>query len=402
VATAEYTAVIVLLSIVLAAGGATFTDDGRQIAAKIPVQIKRGLCIVAGGGCDENGESRPCVVSSVDRRRDASADIAFIRLSDGRRVVRERLSDGSFRVTVVQSGGVGGIAGIGGKLNLKGLDIDANADGSAGVGGGYGRVFEVGGAAAADRLIARLNDEDWKVGGAARGLVRFAGGHDGGDETERFFELRAGADADAALGALDLDAATASAVLETAGGLRVDRRSGERTLSLRKSVTSDLGLDAQIGRLTGGLGREHAVELVLDRGNRPKALVVRAAGAVSAGAQSGPYAVARADRGEFEAHLDLADPAARALGDRLLHGDVGVMPELTRRLWDQARLEARHYRTASEDSTEGLSGGFGARAGYEIARSSERARLVSATGRDPGMGWTRRLDCELAAGVPLA
>ena len=402
-ATLEYTAVVVLLSIVLAIGGATFTEDGRQIAAKIPLTLKRGLCIVTGGGCDENGDSIPCVVSSLDSRREANLDIAVYRLTDGRRLLRERLSDGTFRITVVQSSGGGVTGGIGAKFNLFGVDLDADASGAVTVEGGYGRVFEVRGAETADRLVARLHEDDWKVAGAAKGVVDFFTDADGGDEVERFVELEGGADGDATLGALGFDAASASGAASVAGALRLDRRTRERALILRRDLDLGANLDAQIASVGGGLGMKRSVELVLDGDNRPKALVVRASGALRGSAKAGPYAAARGDRGELEAELDLTDPVAEALGRRLLRGDTDALPELARRVWDQGRIDVRHYRTAEgESSSDGASAAVGFKVGGELNRSSERARLVSAVGRDPGMGWSRRLDCELAAGVPLA
>jgi hypothetical protein len=76
---------------------------------------------------------------------------------------------------------------------------------------------------------------------------------------------------------------------------------------------------------------------------------------------------------------------------------------LVRALWDGARIETRRYAvTAGEASSSGASAGLLAKLGGEVARSSSTARLVAASGRDPGLGWSRRLDCELAAGVPLA
>ncbi len=401
-ATTEYTAVVVLLSIVLAVGGATFTEDGRQIAAKIPVQIKRGLCVVSGGGCDERGDAIPCVVSSVDSRREASLDIAVYRLTDGRRLLRERLSDGTYRITVVQSSGGGVTGGIGAKFNLHGVDLDAEASGAAVAEGGYGRVFVVRGAEAADRLVARLHEDDWKVAGAAKGVVDFLSDAEG-DETERFLELGGRADGDATLGALGFDAASASGATSIATGIRLDRRTRERALVLRQDADLGVALDAQVASVAGGGGMKRSLELVLDHGNRPTALVIRASGAVRGSAQAGPYAAGGGDRGELEARLDLTDPVAHALGRRLLRGDTDALPELARRVWDQGRIDVRHYRTAEgEGSSEGASAAVGIKVGAEVSRSSERAKLVSAAGRDPGMGWSRRLDCELAAGVPLA
>jgi hypothetical protein len=398
-ATVEYAARALLVAAAVAgAGGAAVGGEGGRVADAVGSGVRRALCTVAGGGCDERGRSRPCAVSTLARRRDAHVDLAFVRLSDGRRVLRERLSDGSVRLTVVQSGGGGGVVGFGGRFGLAGVDVRAEGQASAQVGAGYGRVFEAPDEAAADRLLARLNREDWKAGGALRGLVRFAGG--GGDEgeRERFLALRSDGDARAALSALGFDAGAGSAVLERAVALRLDRRTGERTLVLEKGLEGGLELDAQVAQVAqvaGGVAMQRTLELVLDRANRPTAFVLRAAG----GARGG----ARGERAELEAHLDLTDQAARRLAGRLLHGEAGALPDLVGRLWERGRLETRRYRvTQGEATSSGVSAALLAKAGVEIARSSSTARLVAASGRDPGMGWTRRLDCELAAGAPLA
>jgi hypothetical protein len=224
--------------------------------------------------------------------------------------------------------------------------------------------------------------------------VRFASGRSSEGERERGFALRGDGDADAAIKALGLEPVAGSALLERAVGLRVDGRTGDRTLVLGKALDGGAEVDAKVARLAGGAGLQRTLELVLDRRNRPRAFILRAAGAVR-GAADG-------HRDELDAHLDLADAASRALADRVLGGDVGALRPLVDRLWEQARIEHRRYVTRSESESSGASLGAGARAGYEVARSSVSSRLVAASGRDPGGVWGRRLGCELAARAPLA
>jgi hypothetical protein len=393
-ATVEYAALALLVSAAVGAGGASLGGEGSRVAEAVGDGVRRALCTVAGGGCDSHGRSRACTVSSLARRRDAHVDIAFVRLSDGRRVLRERLSDGSVRVTVVEVGGVGGVVGLGARLTVGGVDARARAEAAARVGGAATRVFEVADDMAADRLMARLDEQDWAIGGALRGLVRFAAGRGDEDERERGFALRVDGDGDAVVKALGLDAVAGSSLLERAAGVRVDGRTGERTLVLGRSFDGGAEVDAKIARLAGGVSLERTFELVLDRENRPRSFILRAAGGVRGEANG--------QRAELDAHLDLADPAARALSGRLLHGDVRAFGPLVSRLWDDARIEHRRYATTLSERSSGASLGAGAKAGYEITRSSATAKLVSASGRDPGGVWTRRLDCELAAGAPLA
>lgn len=395
-ATAEYTAVVLLVSIVLAVGAATV--DAERIPAGVVAHLERALCFVSGGGCDAGGRRRPCVVASSAKERQARVDVLVVHLRDGRRVLRERMSDGTYRVTVVQSGHVGAGVTAGARLTLGSARLDASGVLEGEVGVGSGRTFVVAGAAAADRLITRLDRGDRKVGGAIEGALDLVRGSTGDGEAERFLRFEGRGEAEAALEVLGFSPAAASGTSGLALALRIDRRTGERAIALDGDAGLDAELDAGIGRIGAGAGMDRSVELVLDRRNGPVAFVVRGAGRLHGEASLGPYGSGGGDRGEFEARLDLTDPVGRRLADRVLHGDARALPVLGRRLWERAQVDVRHYRTThGDESVQGASAELLARAGVEVSRTTESARLVSAFGRDPGLGWARRLDCEAAA-----
>ena len=96
--TIEYAGLVLVAAAVLATGAAGLHQVG--IAEALIGQIQRAICRVSGGGCRAVPE--PCVVASTATQDDANVRIAILRLRSGTTVLRERRSDGSERVTLVQ------------------------------------------------------------------------------------------------------------------------------------------------------------------------------------------------------------------------------------------------------------------------------------------------------------
>src|SRR3954464_6643498 len=115
-ATVEYIALAALVSLVLAVGGAT--GRARQLPDAVGAQLRKAYCLVAGGDCLGPGGPRPCVVSSRSDGRELRASVAFVRLADGRVLLREDRSDGTVALTVLESSGAGGAMQGGLKLRL--------------------------------------------------------------------------------------------------------------------------------------------------------------------------------------------------------------------------------------------------------------------------------------------
>jgi hypothetical protein len=281
-------------------------------------------------------------------------------------------------------------------VQVASREMKVGGEAEAGGDVGYGRSFVVADAAAADRLIARLNDEDAPAGGAVPGLLRFLRERGREGEAERVATFATRGEAEAALGALGLGPRV-SALRGLTAGVRVDQRTGDRTLLLRFGGEAVAALAAPLGRLSGGRTSATAVELTLDAARRPVALVVRGSEGIHGEAELVTGGRAGGDLREAEARLDLTDPVARALAGRFMDGDVGAARALAARLADRARVDVRHFATTREEKAVGGSlkalGGLGG----EMLTMTETARLVAAEGREPGLGWSRNLECLLSA-----
>jgi hypothetical protein len=404
--TVEYVVVLVLVLGVLAGGALAL--GGAGIAAALVAQVERALCLVTGDGCAV-GDRAPCVVASRTSATDVTARLAVLRLRGGRTLTRETLADGRERLTLLMRGG----AGLGVALGLRagvgrgtaGATAGAEVEGRL----ARGRVWVVRDRAAGDDLLRRLTPRS--TGGRVPAPRPQALGPPPPPDavlSERGLDTVA----EARLGraGLTLDA-------EDVLGARTDRRSGERTLSIRRR--NDLGLSLGLLGPAGaeGLGRhEERYALVVDRGGRPLALEVRETLRAHAGPRlPKPLRAILARTGlplrggrvwETERRLDLADPAnlaaagafVRALrAPRLRLGDAVVVGAALRDRLDAAALaQARVYAlTARTTSVEGaVDAGPGVGGGY--AHVDERLRLLGARMRGPDGVWRARADCLLA------
>jgi hypothetical protein len=390
-ATLEYTALALVVSAALVVGGAA--TDATALPGAVGAQLRKAYCLVAGGDCLARGGPRPCVVSSRSKLAEYRVAIAVVRLRDGRIVVREELSDGTYRVSVQQATGGGAGVQFGLHAQLFGRAVEGNVDAEAAGSVGYERSFVVRDKVTSERLIERLDEDDAPVAGAVAGVVRFLRdtGHEG--EAARTVYVSTHGEATAALRALGLGPRVA-ALRHVTGSVRIDQRTGDRTVGLRLGGESMATLGMSLAQLGGSTISSTSAELILDAQRRPRELVLRASGGVHGEGKVLSHEVAGSDRREMQARLDLTDPVARELTDRLLGGDVGAAHGLAERLADRARLDVRHFATTRDGRSVGgkLMG-----VGGQRITTTETARLVAAAGREPGMGWSRRLDCVPAA-----
>jgi hypothetical protein len=414
-ASIEYVGVVALVVAVLAAV-IPLTSAGPAIAGAVMDGLRRGLCLVTGGGCAL--DAGPCVVatSTIDER--AGLDLVLVRVGRHSGILREDLSDGSIAVTELEDLEAGPRVGIGvhGHIHIDDLDIglggELNAALLAQLGGG--RTFIVHSAEAADQLVDRLvhgspgtmlADLPVRVVRGALGIgekgipeadeVYFEGGVDG------LFEAGVGA----LLTRADIVAAAAHTV-----GIRVDRRTGNRTLYTR---VADRAI-APFMTLLGGLGAAAEGTLVtgltLDRHGHPVEFSVSGARRLARGRTApltalipdlGPLAMT-GDRFELDARLDLANAENAALVRRFLlslsmAGGPGEVFDaggaLVDRIRTDGRLDARVYDVSS--SVIGVDGSIalGARVGGDFSYDRSSGRLVQAAGRPPEGWWEQRHDC---------
>jgi hypothetical protein len=397
-ATVEYAALAVLVSLVLGVAGTAV--GAERIPLAVAGQLGRALCLVQGGDCLGRDGPRPCVVREEERSRRTDVSVLALRLADGRTVLREQRSDGTVAVTVSLVAEAGGAVVAGGRLRTGGREAGAAAEATARASVRFGRRFVVADGAVADRLIRRLAAEDPPAGGAAIGAARFLLGR-GDPADERSVTLEDRAEAVATLGALGIKA-RAERLASVAGGVRVARRTGERTVVVRvegglaAALGAPLGLGAAAER-----GRDLTVEATFDRRGAPVALTVAGTRMLGASAALDRVGAAQARmRIDTEARLDLADPTARALAsgllDRLgsLDGEaLATARALGERMAATARIDRRRYATTHAERTKGHRLAFFGELGAEVVHATDTARLVDAIGYEPGLGWTRRLDC---------
>jgi len=411
--TLEYVALVLLALVVLAAGAAAVSAAG--LAEIIAAQFARAICVVGAGDCDR--DRAPCVVASRSTSDQLSVRLALVRLSGGRTVVRERRSDGSEVVTLINGGAAGLEASIGAELGFGEHSIGVTLGGSAEGRFGQGRVWHLRGPAAAEELLRRIAAVV-PTGGRNGWLVRpgrpppapppapdvVFGEH--GMDTQVRARL-------AVLG-LQLDA-------EDLLGTRMDRASGERSFTIRRRnvLTGSVGLGAG-PQGEGLLGGEERYTLTVDAHGRPLDLAIGETRRIQGGAVlpralrdvlgSALPPLRRGRVAQLERHLDLTDPASLAVAGafiravrapRLRLGDaVAVTRALRARLDLAGTAQERVYEVRTRDTgiRGSLSAGAGLGAGTE--HSVESARLVAAASRGLDGSWRERGDC-LRAGRAL-
>ncbi|MEA2155225.1 MAG: hypothetical protein QOE11_1365 [Solirubrobacteraceae bacterium] len=397
-ATVDYVALLALLAVLLAAAAAGTAIGAPGVANAVLGQLRRALCLVSGGPCPL-AASDPCTVASRRDARHVAVDLGIVRLDETRVVLRERLSDGTIRLTVSWRDGAGVEAAAGGeaKVDVRGHEIGFDREARAGAPGvlGHGEVYYARGERAADALL--------------RELRRAPAGSDRPRASEVFTEggVRGLARVDA--GASHALGGRLGGLAEATLGVRHDRRSGELTVALTAGGGASGLVSIAVGGEAGDLDGDAVLGLTLDRGHRPVALTVSAAGTVAAGATM-PSGIAQAleraadpvkqgsaggRRWEFGARADLTDPGiARAWkAFRRSPASPVAIRALGEQLRDHARLDVRSYRLDNSSSRVGAEIALGLKLGGEYEHAIDRSRLLAAATRPPFGLWEARLDC---------
>ncbi len=404
--TIEYCVLVLVAVAVLGAGAVGLHESG--IAEAFIAQIERAICRVGGGECREPPE--PCVTSSTATSDDTNVRLGILRLRGGRTLLRERRSDGSERVTLMKRSGAGGGLALGGDVGVGTWVLGGRLDGMIEIRGGRGQVWTLRSAREADTLVRAL---------VARPEART---HNPRLRVRRRKQLPAPdvVFSDHGLGTTisgGLERIGLSLDAEDLSTTRTDRRSGERTLFIRRrnEVLASVGVVGPLGA-EGGARSDERAALVIDARGRPLRLSVTGVRRVQAGVQlPGPLRTLAAGRlplrqgrvVETERRLDLSDPAnlaaagafMRALRDpRLLLGPAFAVSDALRRRLDAAgetRMRVYALDVRHTGAHAGLDLGLGLGGGYEHA--VETARLIGATEREAGGVWRQRDDCLLAA-----
>jgi hypothetical protein len=400
-ATIDYVALIAILALLLGAAAAGASGAAAGMTNAVLGQLRHALCIVTGGSCPGR-RPLPCVVASDRDGVHIAMKIAFFRVDRDRVVLRERMSDGTVRLTLIRRSGVGFEVGVGGRaqLRLKGRTIGSQHEAHGGVEGvaGFSEVFVARDAREADEVLHALNRPRLPLVGGPRPRELFVEGGVRG------------------LGRLGIGAAAASAALDSIAegvvGARRDQRSGDVTISLSVGGSGWALLSALMAAPSGSLDRTVGLELTFDRHRRPTSLSLTASGTLGAGPMptagfGGPQATGAGAgyrgntsgrRWELEARVDLRDPDVAAAWAAFRHDPTN--PAAIRALGAQLRSEAyvdtRGYALRSD--FDGAAGelALGPKLGGELDRTRDRARLLWAATRPPGGLWEQRVDCAAA------
>src|SRR4051794_8377052 len=253
-ASIEYLGVMALVALVLG-GLAAPALAGTDLTGAVLAQVRRALCVVSGGDCEE--DRRPCAVATRGVREAQHVNVGFFRYGQDRLTMREDRSDGTVAVTVLRDHRLGVDAGIGIDAHIGSLGFGASVRGAllARLGSGSTIVFPNG--REAERGMALLSHGRVPPGTAR---VRLARGGLGAD-----LELlgRGGS-----LHVAD----------DVIAGHSVDEASGRRTYSLRGSWEASGALGLRDASADGDISIDVAVTLTKARDGRFVDLGLEAAG----------------------------------------------------------------------------------------------------------------------------
>nr|MBA3327781.1 hypothetical protein [Solirubrobacterales bacterium] len=235
-ATVDYVALLAIVAVLLAGAVAVTAVQAPGVADAVVAQVRRALCIVSGRACPVQ-RNRPCVVLAVRDARHVAANVAIVRLDDDHVLLRERLSDGSVRLTILERSGGGLEVGLGAQARLKlgartlGLGTHARAALLGLI--GDGRVFHARDDREADRIVRAVMRRELPAAlDRPYRIVRAVLGGDGGPRADEVFVeggLKALGEAGVRAPAISVDA---EGETEAALGARLDRRTGQATVYL--------------------------------------------------------------------------------------------------------------------------------------------------------------------------
>ena len=391
-ATIDYVALLAVVAIVIGLGVGAASALAPGIVNAVAGQIRHALCVVGGGPCTDP-RSKPCTVASTRDLHHYAVSLVVVRIDHDRFALRERMSDGTVRLTVGRSGaaGLGGGVGATARVSVNGRQIGATDELRAAVQAtlGTGRVYVA---------------HDEREANAFMRAIRH--GRSPAPPREVFHDGGVRGLAEAGIGSAWLEGLAGNTV-----GTRRDRRTGEVTVALSSAGSGWGAITAALGGPSASADRATTLSLTLDRHRRPTELSLSAQGTLAAGAGL-PLALKRAlgsargsgavfagdmtgRRWEIGARLNLRDPAVQATWARFRRDptSAAAIRALAATIRERAYLDVRAYRTDATVSGGEAGVAAGARIGGEYDHAIDRARLIAASSRPPAGLWERRLDC---------
>ncbi|KQO41759.1 MULTISPECIES: hypothetical protein [unclassified Aeromicrobium] len=152
----EMVGVIILASILVLATTGAIVQTSPQLKSEVSYRICQILNFAGGGSCEAPGEAEvpspedrlpddPCLAGSTSTEASVGGSFTFFTGNAGKKYMVEEMSDGSFKVTEVDSGGLGVTAGVGAEntVTIDGVDYGygASADASALLAGEKGNTW---------------------------------------------------------------------------------------------------------------------------------------------------------------------------------------------------------------------------------------------------------------------
>lgn len=243
------------------------------------VTFGQGSCQPPSSTPDAHKPTEPCVVASDGIERNSKVSVIVVTAKDGKTVLVQQMSDGTYRVTVTDTGGAGVETGVGGGLSVTVNDTTAGGNASASAGASLdindGNVYYTDKDGLGNLMNAVLQDEvkDQTVGGS--GPLRWLTDHAESavgigtslpDPTETYAEggISLNASAEATAG---LDSASAGVSGATLLGVRTNNKDGSTTVYVKSTVSGEAGLQALGSKPDGspqvqGVGLDGRVDLV--------------------------------------------------------------------------------------------------------------------------------------------
>lgn len=263
-ATIEFTgvtaaAVVIVMSLLLVAGTAsTGLGDKLRWAVCMVTTAGVGPCQAPTSAADHR-PPQPCLISSRVRSLETEIAVAVVTLGDGRRFEVAELSDGRYRITLLEGGSVGLETGVGGGVTVTVNERTVGGSAVADVGGSLdmanGRVWYTSDPLEVERMLSENTEDAWEhvvlgSGGPARwlwergqdavGAVSGNGDYEFPEPDETYAEVGTTLDARAeATGGADRANAEIGQVQVL--GKRTTRR-GETTLYYKTAVDAAAGV----------------------------------------------------------------------------------------------------------------------------------------------------------------